>query len=71
MEELAIQQKLHKSMAKVYEKMQDAICHYGHPQMPDLAEQQKFWNLTLEMGMMYEKMYQEWLEKAIETVKSK
>jgi DNA-binding PadR family transcriptional regulator len=70
LEELAIQQKLHQSMDKVYEKMQDAICHYGHPQMKNLSDQQKFWNLTLEMGLMYEKMYQEWLEKAIQVVKS-
>jgi len=69
LEELAIQKKLHQSMDKVYEKMQDAICHYGHPQMKNLSDQQKFWNLTLEMGLMYEKMYQEWLEKAIQVVK--
>jgi DNA-binding PadR family transcriptional regulator len=70
LEELAIQQKLHKSTASIYEKMQNSIYHYGHPKTGNLADQQKYWNLTLEMGRMYEKMYQEWLEKAIEVVKS-
>lgn len=68
LEELAIQQKLHQSTLKSYQEMMAKIPHYGHPQDTGVSTHQKYWRLTLQMGLQYEKMYLEWLDNAIKTV---
>ncbi len=68
LDELALQQKLHESTLNAYEKLMSSIPHYGHPQDPGVSKHQKYWNLTLQMGLQYEHMYLKWLETAMKTV---
>jgi PadR family transcriptional regulator AphA len=70
MDELKEQKRLHQDMLKGYQQLQDSIPHYGHPKFEGIEREQKFWNLTLEMGFLFEKMYLEWLDIAINSIQS-
>ncbi len=70
LDELYEQRRMHLEVLSNYDKVKNCIPDHGHPEMKDLGHERKFWNLTLDMGFLYEKMYLEWLEIAIQTVKS-
>ncbi len=71
LDELKEQKRLHQDIQKGYQHIQDCLPHCGHPKFEGIEREQKFWNLTLEMGFLYEKMYLEWLDIAIDTVQSR
>jgi PadR family transcriptional regulator, regulatory protein AphA len=68
--ELNMQQQLHKGVLHSYQKVKDSIPTHGHEQLKDGNRNQEFWSLTLEMGFLYEKMYLEWLDKAIQMIQT-
>jgi PadR family transcriptional regulator, regulatory protein AphA len=68
--ELKEHRRLHEETMENYEHIKNCIPDHGHPEMNNKDGNQKFWNLTLEMGFLYEKMYIEWLDIAIQTVES-
>jgi PadR family transcriptional regulator, regulatory protein AphA len=69
LDELALQKRIHQITLNGYENLKKCMPYHDHPKASDMPDQQKYWNLTLEMGLLYEKMYLEWLDIAVQTVK--
>ena len=69
LDELAIQRKIHLETQISYQKLKDCMPYQNEPKNIGLENHQKFWDLTLEMGLLYEKMYLDWLEIAEMTIK--
>lgn len=65
--ELHEQYKLHKQGLENYKIMRESMPAHEHSAFKGTRDH-IFWNLTLEMGFLYEKMYLEWLEMAIQSV---
>jgi PadR family transcriptional regulator, regulatory protein AphA len=64
--ELVMQRQLHQSALRSYEKVRENIPTHGHEHLKGGNRNPEFWGLTLDMGFLYEKMYLEWLDKAIQ-----
>jgi PadR family transcriptional regulator, regulatory protein AphA len=69
LDELSIQRKLHLATQKSYQNLHDCMPYQDDPRNIGLENHQKFWHLTLEMGLLYEKMYLDWLDIAEKTIK--
>jgi PadR family transcriptional regulator, regulatory protein AphA len=68
--ELRLQRELHQGKMADYAKI---ASHIGDPQSteyPSLERDQKFWMLTLDMGIRYEETYLAWLEHSIKTIET-
>jgi PadR family transcriptional regulator, regulatory protein AphA len=67
--ELRLQRELHQEKAAAYQ----AIGTHITTQIPKkcgLERDEKFWRLTLDMGMRYEEMYLAWLDASIRTIEA-
>lgn len=65
--ELHEHQRLHKQMLDNYKNLRESMPSHEHSTFKGTRDH-IFWNLTLEMGFLYEKMYLEWLDMAINSV---
>ncbi len=65
--ELHEQHKLHTQALDNYQNLRECMPAHEHSSFKGTRDH-IFWNLTLEMGFLYEKMYLEWLEMAIKSV---
>jgi PadR family transcriptional regulator, regulatory protein AphA len=67
--ELRVQSARHRETASAYDELARCLPDQA-PKELDLERDQKFWRLTLEMGLRYEAMYLAWLDHAIRTIES-
>ncbi|MEW5870782.1 MAG: PadR family transcriptional regulator [Chloroflexota bacterium] len=67
--ELRLQRELHQKKAAAYQALSSPTSTQI-PKHPGLERDEKFWRLTLDMGIRYEEMYLAWLENAIRTIEA-
>ncbi len=67
--ELRLQRELHREKAAAYQAIGAHISAQA-PKRRGLERDEKFWRLTLDMGMRYEAMYLAWLDHSIQTIET-
>ena len=63
--ELRLQDELHKAKLAAYHAIAGHMEKGDHP---ELKRDQRFWRMTLDMGIRYEEMYLAWLEASIKMI---
>jgi PadR family transcriptional regulator AphA len=68
--ELRLQRELHQQKVAVYQAIAAKISTYSQLYPPTLEREEKFWRLTLNMGIRYEETYLAWLDDSIRTIEA-
>jgi len=66
--ELYLQRELHQKKLNEYLGMTAGEIEENAKSIPELARDAIFWKMTLNMGISYEKMYVEWLDRTIQEI---
>lgn len=66
--ELRLQHELHQKKIAEYQAIASHLSDYSQINPPALDRDEKFWRLTLNMGVHYEETYLAWLEESIRTI---